>query len=211
MAKLVWGTVGERTFEAGVDRGVLYAPGFQGVPWNGLKAVKEAPSGGDPQPYYLDGIKYANVASAEEFNATLDAFSAPPEFAVCDGSKQLAAGLLATQQPRKSFGLSYRTRVGDDVRGLDGSFKIHLVYNALAQPAGRDNNSVGATVDPMALSWAISTRPPLATGYKPTAHFVIATKDLDSGVLEDLEDALYGSASSAPYLPSQEDIIALLS
>lgn len=211
MTKLIWGAAGERTFEAGVDRGVLYVPGIAGVPWNGLKAVRESPSGGEPQPYYLDGLKYANVASAEEFNASIEAFSSPREFAVCDGRKQLAAGLFASQQPRKSFGLAYRTRVGNDINGLDNGYKIHLVYNALAAATGRENGTTTQSLTPLNLSWSISTRPPLATTYKPTAHFVISTKDLDLEVLADLEDILYGTAGSNAYLPTQAELITLLS
>jgi len=210
MARLEWGVTGERVFETGVDRGVLYIPGQPGVPWNGLKAVRESPSGGSPEPYYLDGMKYANVATAEEFNATLEAFSSPVEFAECDGSKQLAAGLFATQQPRKSFGLSYRTQVGNDLNGFDG-YKIHLVYNALATASGRANATVSNSVDPMDLSWEITTRPPIADGYRPTAHLVISTKDIPSLVLLDLEEALYGAIATTPSLPSQADIIAMLS
>jgi hypothetical protein len=211
MTRLVWGVDGTRTFEAGVDRGVLYLPSAAGVPWSGLKAVKEAPSGGTPQPYYQDGIKHANISTAEEYNATLDAFSAPPEFAVCDGSVLLAAGLFATQQPRKPFGLSYRTRVGNDLKGLAHGYKIHLVYNALAAPAARDNNTQGQAAEVMNLSWAISTRPPLATTYKPTAHLVIDTRDLDPEVLSLLEDTLYGDSDTTPSLPTQAAIISMLS
>lgn len=211
MTRLIWGADGERFFEAGVDRGVLYMAGIPGVPWNGLKAVSESPSGGSPEPYYIDGMKYANVATAEEFNATLEAYSSPIEFAACDGSLQLAAGLFATQQPRKSFGLSYRTTVGDDISGLGGGHKIHLVYNALASPSGRSNNSMGQEVDPLGLSWNISTRPPIATGYKATAHLVIETRELDPTVLLELEDALYGNLATTPSLPTQAEIIALLS
>lgn len=211
MAKLIWGADGERFFETGVDRGVLYVPGLAGVPWNGLKAVKEAPSGGDPRPFYLDGLKYANLASAEEFNATIEALSSPPEFAVCDGQKQLAAGLMATQQPRKPFGLSYRTRVGNDLQGLEAGYKIHLVYNALAAAGDRENTSTTQDIDPMSLTWEISTRPPLAVGYKPTAHFVISTRDLSSEILLELETILYGDPATTPSLPTQADLIELLS
>jgi len=210
MSKLVWGAAGTRIFEAGVDRGVLYVPGLAGVPWNGLKSVNEAPDGGDPQPFYLDGMKYANISSEEDFSATLEAFSSPPEFAVCDGSKQLAAGLFATQQPRQSFGLSYRTRVGNDIKGLDLGYKIHLVYNAMASAAGRDNNTTSRSIDPTNLSWGISTRPPVVTGYRPTAHLVIHTKDVDPAKLEALEVALYGDLTTTPSLPTQAEVAALL-
>jgi hypothetical protein len=210
MSKLIWGAAGERFFEAGVDRGVLYVPGLAGVAWNGLKSVKESPNGGEPRPYYLDGFKYVNISAAEEFNATLEAFSSPPEFAVCDGSVQLAAGLFVTQQPRKSFGLSYRTLVGDDIAGLESGYKIHLVYNALAAPSGRDNSSNNSSVELLDLSWNISTRPPLAVGYKSTSHLIIQTKNLDPVKLEALEVVLYGDGATAPSLPDQSTVIGLL-
>lgn len=210
MTKLIWGADGERFFEAGIDRGVLYAPGQPGVAWNGLKAVNEAPSGGDPQPFYIDGLKYANIATAEEYNATIEAFSSPPEFAVCDGSVQLALGLYATQQPRKSFGLSYRTRVGDDLNGLEGGYKIHLVYFALASAGGRSNSSITKSIDPLALSWDISTRPPRATGYKSTAHLIVHTRDVDPVKLAALEDILYGDGATTPSLPDQSVVIGVL-
>lgn len=210
MSKLIWGAAGERFFEAGVDRGVLYVSGLAGVAWNGLKAINESPTGGDPRPYYIDGFKYINVSATEEFSATLEAFSSPSEFAVCDGSVQLAAGLFATQQPRKSFGLSYRTLIGDDVVGLENSYKIHLVYNALAAPAGRDNSSTSNSIDPLSLSWDISTRPPLGVGYKSTSHLIIQTRNLDPVKLEALEAVLYGDGVTAPSLPDQSVVIGLL-
>jgi hypothetical protein len=190
MTRLVWGADGTRTFEAGIDRGVLYLPAAAGVPWSGLKAVREAPSGGEPQPYYLDGIKIANISAAEEYNATIEAFSAPPEFAICDGSLLLAAGLFATQQPRRSFGFSYRTKVA---------------------PSSRDNATVADAVATTALAWNISTRPPLATTYKPTAHLVVDTRYLEPEVLQALEDALYGDVDTTPSLPTQAEIITMLS
>lgn len=210
MSKLTWGATGERFFEAGVDRGVLYVPGLAGAAWNGLTAIKEAPTGGEPRPYYIDGFKYVNISAAEEFNATIEAFSSPSEFAVCDGNLQLAAGLFVTQQPRLSFGLSYRTLVGDDLVGVENGYKIHLVYNALAEPAGRDNNSTNGSIDPLALSWSISTRPPIAMGYKSTAHLIIQTKDLDPIKLEALEAVLYGDDGNMATLPDQGTIIGLL-
>lgn len=211
MAKLVWGADGTRTFEAGVDRGVLYLPGVAGVAWGGIKSIKENPTGGDPVPYYYDGLKYANVAVSEEYNATLSAMSAPVEFNACDGTARLAAGLFATQQPRQEFGLSYRTRVGNDLKGVDNAYKIHLVYNALAAPSARDNSSTSDMVDPMDLSWNISTRPPTAVNYRPTAHLVIQTADLTTARLAALEKVLYGDANTTPTMPTQAALITLLS
>ena len=210
MPKLIWGSNGERFYEAGVDRGVLYVPGIAGVAWNGLKAINEAPSGGEPTPFYADGIKYANVSAAEEFNASLDAFSAPAEFGVCDGSVQIAAGLFITQQPRKLFGLSYRTMVGNDLVGLTRGYKIHLVYNALASAASRAYNTMSDSMDALELSWEITTTPPSAAfGFKPTAHFVVDSRTTPRGLLKYLEDMLYGTDTISASMISMADLIAL--
>lgn len=209
MTRIVWGTTGERYFETGADRGVLYLPGQDGVPWSGITSVNEAPDGGDPQPYYIDGYKYANVSSAEDFKATLSALSAPKEFGVCDGTAPIHNGLFATQQPRKSFGLSYRTLVGNDISGVDHGYKIHLVYNALAAPSTRDNATINGSVSPLGLSWSISTTPPKITGLRPTAHFVVDTRYTNSVTLALLENILYGYASGAPRLPDVDELVAL--
>lgn len=209
MTRLSWGSIGNRYFEAGVDRGVLYVGDNPGVPWNGLKAVNEAPSGGEPKPYYIDGFKYLNVASAEEYAATLEAFSAPPEFGVCDGTVGLQAGLFATQQPRKQFHLSYRTRVGNDIEGADHGSKIHLVYNALAKPSSRNNQTHGGSVSPLGLSWGITTNPPKATGFKPTAHFVIDSRYTPASIMSLIEGVLYGSNAANARFPTVAELITL--
>lgn len=209
MARLVWGSVGERFYEAGADRGVLYVGSAAGVAWNGLTSVKESPSGGDPQPYYIDGYKYINIAAAEEFEATLEAFSSPKEFAPCDGTGQIANGLFITQQPRQQFNLSYRTRVGNDVAGTDLGYKLHLIYNALAAPSSRDNNSIGDKPDPNKLSWDITVRPPRLTGYKPSAHLVIDSRTALSADLTALETILYGQDFIDPRFPTQAEVITL--
>lgn len=211
MTKLVWGAVGSRFFEAGVDQGVLFAPGQPGVPWNGLTTVSEKPQGADPTPFYIDGYKYANIAAGEEFSATIEAFSAPAEFGVCDGTSLINNGLMLTQQPRKSFGFSYRTKIGNDLDGLDYGYKIHLVYNALAAPAEKDNSSVSDKTDPLTLSWDISTAPPKLTGYKPTAHLVIDTTKTAVGLLAQLEAWIYGDDITVPVLPALQDLVNLFS
>src|SRR6478735_3456324 len=149
MTRLTWGDTGRRYFEAGTDRGVLFVGNNPGVPWNGLKSVSESPSGGEPKAYYVDGFKYLNVASAEEYAATIEAFSAPAEFGVCDGSMMLGNGLFATQQPRRPFHFTYRTRVGNDLEGVDHGHKIHLIYNALARPSSRNNQTHGSSINPL--------------------------------------------------------------
>lgn len=209
MTRVVWGNVGERYYETGADRGVLYVGDTPGVGWNGLTSVSESPTGGDPRPYYVDGFKYSNLAAAEEFEATLTAFSSPAEFAPCDGTGQIANGLFITQQPRRPFGLSYRTLVGNDTQSTDHGYKVHLVYNALAKPSTRANATVSDSPDPSKLSWGITAQPPRLTGYRPSAHLVIDSRDADPEVLATLEDLLYGVEFIDPRLPTQQEIITL--
>ena len=211
MTRLEWGTSGERFFESGIDRGVLYLQNETGVPWNGLTAVSEAPSGGEPKPYYIDGFKYLNVASAEEYEADISAFSSPPEFGVCDGTVSISNGLFAAQQPRQSFGLSYRTLVGNDTEGLEHAYKIHLIYNALAAPSSRDNNTTGDSAEPMGLSWSITTMSPMIKGIRPTAHMVIDSRLTPPGYLAEIESILYGSESTSSRQPDISELIDIFS
>jgi len=211
MTKLAWGSHGERFFEAGVDRGVLYLSGQDGVPWNGLKAVNESPTGGEPQPYYVDGYKYLNVASVEEYKATLEAYTSPIEFAPCEGTKGIHNGLFATQQPRVSFNLSYRTLVGNDAEGVDHGYKIHIVYNALAAPAQRNHQTTtSGSSTPVGLSWSITTTPPKMSGLKPTAHFVIDSRYTPLDLMVQIEDILYGSDDNEAYLPTPTELIDIM-
>lgn len=211
MARLNWDIVGGRFFETGVDQGVLYVGINPGVAWTGLISVAESPTGGEAKPFYMDGIKYLNLSSAEEFAATITAFSSPPEFGPCDGTVAIQNGLYVTQQPRKPFGISYRTKLGNDVDGSDHAYKIHLVYNALASPADRTNNTTTDSPDPANLSWAITTLPPAITGYKPTSHFVIDSRYAEASILSDLEDILYGNSSMSARLPTVAELIGLFS
>lgn len=206
--RLSWGNPGDRSYELGVDRGVLYVDG-SGVAWNGLVTVSESSSGGDAVPVYIDGVKVFNIASAEEFEATVEALNAPEEFRPCDGTKGIQNGLFVTQQPRKKFSLSYRTMVGNDAGGQFAAYKIHLVYNALAAPSQRQNNTLGSNSDPTHFSWSITTLPPTITGYKPTSHFVIDSRTTPSDILADVEDILYGSEVANPTIPSVADLIAM--
>jgi len=209
MSKLTWDDRGERFFEIGVDRGVLYVSTDPGVAWQGLISVKERITGGQPRPYYIDGEKYLNLLTAEEFEATIESFGSPDEFGVCDGNVLIHTGLIATQQPRQQFGLCYRTLVGNDVSGADLAYKLHLVYNALAAPAQRNNTTIGGSADPSKFSWDITTKPPAITGFKRTAHLVIDSRTTDSGVLSDVEDLLYGTESTDPSLPDPDTLIAM--
>lgn len=209
MTRLEWDAVGERIFEAGVDRGVLYVDGSPGVAWNGLTSVSESSSGAELAEYYIDGIKYHQLLSSEEFVATIEAFTYPDEFAVCDGTRAAGNGLFMTQQRRKSFGLSFRSKVGNDVRGLDHGYKIHLIYNALAAPSSRQRNSLGENVEPMTFSWNITTKPPSFVGFKPTAHVVIDSVETPNDLMEDVTNILYGYDGVPARLPSVTELIAI--
>lgn len=208
MARLSWGTPGEKFYEAGVDRGVLYVDGGAYV-WNGLTSVEQNASGGEPQPYYLDGYKYVQVSATEDFEATLNAYSSPREFGPCDGSTELYSGLTVTQQKRKQFNLSYRSLVGDDLTGLALGYKIHLVYNALAAPSGRSHETISQDIPLTELSWTISTQPPTATGFRPTSHFVVDTRRASSGDVTALEDMLYGTDVTSADFPTVAELLAI--
>jgi hypothetical protein len=208
MTRLTWGSVGSRYFEVGVDRGVLYVDD-QGVPWSGLVSVDEDPSGGEPKAYYQDGVKYLNVSSREEFVATLEAFYSPREFDACDGMVSVNNGLFATQQPRKSFGLSYRTKLGNDVAGQDYAYKIHIIYNALAAPSSRSRSTISDSPEASVLSWNLTTQALPTPGAAATAHLIVDTSQCDEYVVSLLEDILYGSDAGQPRLPSPEEMVDL--
>lgn len=208
MTRLVWDAVGERFYETGVDHGVLYI-GNLGHAWPGLVSVNESTAGGEPRPYYVDGFKYMNLAAAEEFEATIEAFSAPPEFAPCDGVNTMYSGLLITNQPRRPFGFSYRTRVGNDVDGADHGYKIHLVYNALAAPSERAYSTLSDQAEAPTRSWKLTTMAPKIYGHRPTAHFVIDSRTSPSDVLAAFEDLLYGTDITTPTLPTVPELLAL--
>lgn len=213
MTKLIWGTVGERFYETGVDRGVLYLDGLSGVPWNGLISVSESPSGGEAQPRYLDGIKYANSSAIEEFNATIEAYTYPEEFAVCDGTTYMAQGLFITQQQRQSFGLSYRTKIGNDIDAADHAYKLHIVYNAQANPAERAYSTTSDDPEASTFSWDITTRPVKfsdpAFGVKYGAHLVLDSRVVYPWAMEAVEKVLYGDENNNARLPSPQELLTL--
>lgn len=216
MTKLAWDQVGERLYETGVDHGVLYLPDAggnydTGVAWNGLTTVTESPSGAEASPQYADNIKYLNLLSAEEFGATIEAFTYPPEFAQCDGTASPEAGVSIGQQSRKQFGLCYRTRVGNDVDGTDHGYKLHLIYGALAAPSEKAYASINDSPEAINFSWAVTTTPVDVTGYKPTAQLVIDSTLVDATALSTLEDRLYGTAGQDPELPLPDDVLAIFS
>lgn len=198
MPRLKWDQAGERLFETGVDRGVFYPRDDRGdyvggVAWNGLTSVNETPSGAESNPMYADNIKYLNLVSAEDFGATIGAYTYPEEFAVCDGSAQPSPGVIIGQQSRKTFGLCYRTKVGNDIVGQDYGYKLHLVYGGQVSPSERAYNTVNASPEAINFSWTLTTTPVDVEGYKPTAAITIDSTKCDPEKLKALEDILYGS------------------
>lgn len=210
MAKLTWGAPGTRTYETGVDHGVLYLADMSGVPWNGLVSVSESPSGAEASPQYADNIKYLNLVSAEEFGATIEAFTYPEEFEACDGTASPRRGVTIGQQRRKSFGMSYRTKIGNDLFGNDYGYKIHLIYNALAAPTEKAYATINESPEAITFSWELSTTPAEVSGHKPTATLSVDSTRTDPTKLLLLEEILYGTATKRPRLPSPDEVIALV-
>jgi hypothetical protein len=217
MTKLLWDQVGERDYETGVDRGVLYlhdAGGNydEGHAWNGLVTVTESPSGADANPQYADNIKYLNLLSAEQFGGTIEAFTYPDAFGQCDGTAEPTPGVLVGQQQRKTFGLAYRTRVGNDVDGTDHGYKLHLVYGALAAPSDKAFGTINDSPSAITFSWAITTTPVDAgPDLKPTASLVVDSTKVDATALAQLEDLLYGTAGADARLPLPAEVLSLFS
>jgi hypothetical protein len=178
-------------------------------PWNGIQSVEIAVAGGEAEPYHYDGIKYLDWVASEDFQAILTAFSAPPEFAVCDGSKALALGLYATGQRRRTFGLSWRTLIGTDV-SADAGYKLHIAWNCTASPAAKTNQTISDSPEMASQAWTINSVPPAATTYKPTAHLEIDSTLANATKLTNVENMLYGYASGNSFLPTQAAIIAAL-
>jgi hypothetical protein len=214
MPPLTWDEVGERLYETGVDHGVLYLPDSAGVyntgfAWNGLTTVTESPTGAEVTPTYADNIKYLNLISVEEFGGTIEAYTYPDEFAVCDGTETPEDGVAVGQQARKSFGLSYRTRLGNDVDGTDHGYKLHLVYGCTASPSEKAYATINDSPEAIAFSWEFTTVPVAVTDLKPTSLLVIDSTVVDPAALSDLEDLLYGAAAIAAALPLPDDVITL--
>lgn len=219
MVALTWDNTGERFYETGVDRGVLYTYDSRsklyttGVAWNGLTAITESPSGAEPTPQYADNIKYLNLMSAEEFGFTIEAFTYPEEFELCDGTASPVAGLTIAQQARRTFGLSYRSLVGNDVDSHDHGYKIHLIYGALASPSEKSRTTVNDTPEAMTFSWTASTTPvalPPQLKMRPTAHIIVDSTKMSASKLANLEAVLYGGDTDSASLPLPGDLLALL-
>jgi hypothetical protein len=222
MTKLSWDNTGQRRYETGVDRGVLYLPDSggvyaTGVAWNGLETVTESPTGADATPTYADNIKYLNLISLEQFGCTIEAYTYPDEWAACDGSSVPSSGVTLGQQPRRTFGLSYRTRVGNDTEGTDHGYKLHLVYGCFAAPSQKAFATINDSPEAISFSWDVTTTPVNVDGndpitgkpYKPTASMTIDSTVVDPTALAALEDMLYGTVGADPQLPLPTDVIAL--
>lgn len=213
MPKLIWDQTGKKTYETGVKNGVLYVQNLGGYPagvaWNGITAVTESPSGAESSPLYADDIKYLNLMSAEEFGATIEAYTYPDEFAECDGSAQLSAGVMIGQQNRNTFGLSYRTTIGNDVNGGDYGYKLHLIYGAIAAPSEKAYATINDSPEAITFSWELTTTPVNVTGKKPTASLTIDSTKVAPDKLAALEKILYGDASVDARLPLPDEIAAL--
>ena len=211
MAKIVWDESGKRTYETGVRKGVLYLQDTQGaytkgVAWNGLTAVTESPSGAEPTALYADDIKYLELFSAEEFGATIEAYTYPAEFEACDGSASLGEGVTIGQQDRKAFGLCYRTIVGNDVKGNENGYKLHLIYGAKAKPSEKAYATVNDSPEAVTFSWEVTTTPVNVAGFKPTASVTIDSTKIQPEKLKLIEDKLYGTASEEASLPLPDEI-----
>lgn len=214
MSKLVWDKTGERFYETGVEKGVLYpctnGTYPSGVVWNGLTAVTESPSGAEPTPLYADDIKYLNLMSAEEYGATIEAYIYPDEFALCDGSAEITTGVMIGQQKRTTFGLSYVTKIGNDVDGSDHGYKLHLIYGALASPSEKNYATINDSPEAITFSWEVTTTPVEVPGFKPTASVTIDSTKVDDEKLAALETILYGSESEEARMPLPEELVQIL-
>ena len=214
MATLTWDAIGSRVYETGVDHGVLYIPNGSGdyatgVAWSGLVSVSESPSGAEASPQYADNIKYLNLVSIETFAATVEAFTYPDEFAPFDGLAAPQPGVLVGQQPRGTFGLSYRTRMGNDVDGTEYGYKLHLVYGCSAAPSEKAYSTINDSPEAITFSWEVTTTPVPVTGLQATSVLTIDSTVVDPTDLATLEGQLYGTAIITANLPMPDEVIAM--
>lgn len=215
MSKLTWDAIGERFYETGVKNVVLYpvtgSAYGNGVAWNGVTAINESPTGGEANPLFADDIKYLNMISAEQFGASIEAYTYPDEFAECDGSATLATGITVGQQTRKMFGLSYVTSKGNDTVGDSYGYKIHIVYGATASPSDKGYNTMSEDPEAITFSWDITTTPvEVGAGFKPTSHLIIDSNTVPAETLTQIKDSLYGTANSEPTILMPDDIVDLI-
>ena len=215
MSKIVWDAIGEHTFETGVRNGVLYLKGVEGtyntgVAWNGLTSVSESPEGAEATDLYADDIKYLTLMSAENFKATIEAYTYPVEFEECDGSATIAKGVVIGQQTRKPFGLCYRTAIGNDTDGNEHGYKLHIVYGCQASPSEKQYSTINDSPEAITFSWEVNTTPVNVNGKKPTATLTIDSTKADKAKLTALEAILYGSEETEPRLPMPDEIATLM-
>ena len=214
MSRITWDNTGERFYETGVKQGVLYVQDGgaypKGVAWNGLTAVTESPSGAEATALYADDIKYLNLYSAEEFGATIEAYTYPDEFKECDGSSEIATGVVIGQQTRKAFGLCYRTTLGNDTAGADYGYKLHIIYNAMASPSEKGYATINDSPEAITFSWEVTTTPVNVKGFKPTASITIDSTKANAEKLKALEDILYGKDEAEARLPLPDEIMTLM-
>lgn len=207
MARIDWSVPGTKMYEAGVEKGVLYVASEPGVAWTGLINVSTKQSGGEAKLRYLDGVVISNRSSPEEFEGTIEAYTYPQQFERCDGTKLLENGLRATRQRRQSFSMCYRTLVGNDLNGLKHAYKIHILYNLRAEPSDRGYRSLTNEIEPSTFQWNISARPEMVAGIRPSAEFVLDSRDVPADLMSDVEDILYGSPTTAPRLPTAGELV----
>ena len=216
MAKLVWDAIGEHKYETGVDHVALYKPNAQkkyvgGVAWNGVSSISESPSGADSNPIYADNIKYLDLRSAEEFGATIECYTYPPEFAECNGEAIVTNGVVIGQQTRKTFGLAYRSIVGNDLQGNDYAYKLHLIYGATAAPSEKQYSTVNDSPEAGTFSFELTTTPIAVQGYKNTASLTIDTSLFtDDAKITALNNKLFGTEQTEPELPTPDEVFELL-
>lgn len=215
MPKLVWDLVGKKTYETGTDHGVLYlmddTGGYtKGIPWNGLTTVTESPSGAESTKVYADNINYLNLTSAEEFGSTIEAYTYPDEFAECDGTKEVAPGVLLGQQGRKSFGFSYRSIVGNDVMGDNYGYKLHLIYNCKVSPSEKSYQTKSDSPEAITFSWEMTTTPVNVDGHMPTSQITIDSSKAGAAKMKAIEDILYGTETEEARLPLPDEVITIM-
>lgn len=209
MTTLVWGEVGEKVFEAGVSKGVLYTENNPGVVWNGLISVEEGEFS-SAEPLYFDGVKYADVVEIGEFTGVIKAFTYPDEFLPCEGTMEDQQGFFVYNQPPDRFSLSYRTNIGSDTGGVEAGYKLHILWNLIAVPYARTYETLSLSTDPMEFEWSVSSIPESIVGFRPTAHIAFDSRKIDPYLLKDIEDILYGTDTAEPFLPTLQGLATFI-
>jgi hypothetical protein len=207
MTRIDWTQVGQRYYETGIDRGVLFVDDNPGVPWVGLVNFNQNQSGGESSPRYLDGIKVSNRSSPEELEGTLEAFTFPTEFERCDGTYRAENGLRVSQQRRRPFHMVYRSKIGNDTVGLDRAYKLHLLYNLRAEPSDRSYHTLVDQSEPITFSWKVTSRAVPVEGFRPSAHFMVDSRDIPAELLTQLENLLYGTEEAEPSIPTPGELL----